>query len=153
MKCLAGCLAGINCSMRLASNIDRSTIKSTLHKDLDHTIKNKLSQRFMRFSGSLWLFHLEMENGLPLSGLLTNWKLRHMIGLSQYECSHSQKLIFFVSSKLKLASLIPDKWRRKMSGCVHRKYKTDWIIWKLWKDYAFNTWLEQIATLWQWVQR
>lgn len=118
MKCLAGCLAGINYSMMLASNIDRRTIKSILHKDLDHTIKNKLSQRFMRFSGRLWLFHLEIENDLPLNGLLTNWKLRHMIGLTQYECSHIQKLIFFVSSKLKLASLIPDKWRRKISGCV-----------------------------------
>lgn len=53
MKCLAGCLAGINYSMMLSSNIDRRTIKSTLHKDLDHTIKNKLSQRFMRFSGTL----------------------------------------------------------------------------------------------------
>lgn len=44
MKCLAECLAG-NYPMMLASNIDRSKIKSTLGKHLDHTLKNKLSQR------------------------------------------------------------------------------------------------------------
>lgn len=117
MKCLAGCLAGINYSMMLSSNIDRRTIKSTLHKDLSYN-KEQIVTEIYEIFGSFVTISLRNWKWSAFEWTFDKLETKTYDRIDSIWMQSHSEAHFFVSSKLKLASLIPDKWRRKISGCV-----------------------------------